>query len=79
MSQTRNEQNPERGWLIEHKDDMGTFVGITEWGAFEKTRDSLKAIRLAQKEDADNLIRLISNMYLRFDRNNLMATEHQWG
>lgn len=61
----------ESGWLLERRQD-----GKIEWlmlanGVWGWTEDSLQALRLSRRQDADALAEIISDADA--------VTEHQWG
>lgn len=63
----------ETGWLVEHQNGGPCWWGQTPDGedAFGWTKDSLKALRFARKEDAEAYIAEVG-------WNDVTATEHQW-
>ena len=61
------------GWLIESIHIDGTAHWWTgDYFDDDWTKDSLKAVAFASKEDAEKIVRIIG-------WNDLTVTEHQWG
>ena len=63
---------PEAGWLLERNiTPEGPEYLAVDAGCFSWTTDSLKALRLARREDADALAEIIDDCH--------RVAEHQWG
>ena len=65
----------ETGWLIESSElssDGPRWLFVEDWAGFAWTNDSLKAIRFARREDAEQIIPMLESVDCK-------ATEHQWG
>jgi len=70
MSQPES-PTPETGWLIERRSPHPEWLTVRA-GMFDWTTDSLKAIRLCRRQDADTLAEIFENEDIRIE-------EHQWG
>jgi hypothetical protein len=67
-----NDLRAETGWLIERRDKAEPHWLTVEDEMFDWTTDSLKALRMCRREDADRLAEIFSN-------EDIMVNEHQWG
>lgn len=59
----------ELGWLIEK--DGPLWIFCNGWGGFDWTSDSLKAIRFARRQDAEQVMQMIESADCK-------ATQHKW-
>ena len=62
----------EIGWLVENVDSEWAYCQVKPYRAFKWTRDSVKALRFARREDAESAI-----MFMQSSES-LKATEHSW-
>ena len=62
----------EIGWLVERGKTTPFYLCVKDWFGFSWTADSLKAIRFARREDAEQIMKLTESVDCK-------ATEHQWG
>jgi len=59
----------ETGWLLENGEVTPKYIGVID-GALRWTDDSLKALRLARRADAEALAEIVDDCW--------RITEHMW-
>lgn len=62
----------ETAWLIERREPNPEYLYVVDWFDFHWTTDSLKAIRFARREDAEQMLRMTETEVC-------FAVEHEWG
>jgi len=68
---TQSRPQPETGWLIERREPNAEWLYVVDWFSFGWTVDSLKAIRFARRQDAEQVLKMIETEVA-------FATQHQW-
>lgn len=69
---TQSRPQPEIAWLIERREPNPEWLYVVDWFSFGWTVDSLKAIRFARRQDAEQVLKMIETEVA-------FAVEHQWG